>query len=107
MKKLQNNNNSSLQNKPFRWVQTFNVTTALHAHLQKVADEWPGDDLIVEVAPFQSDISNDTDHYEICLDPWGYIDDLPLHIMNGLNDLERYFFFICYICIRNFLTDKI
>ena len=38
MKKLQNNNDSSLQNKPFRWVQTFNVTTALHAHLQKVAD---------------------------------------------------------------------
>ena len=77
------------------------------SHQRKVADEWSGDDLIVEVAQFQSDVCNDTGQHEIRLYPWGYIDDLSLHIMNGLNDLERYFFFICYICIRNILTDKI
>ena len=55
-KKLWNNHNSSLQNKLFRWLRTFNVTTASHARQQKVADEWSGDGLIVEVAPFQSDI---------------------------------------------------
>ena len=92
-KKLWFNHNNSLQNKLFRWLRTFNVTTASHARQRKVADEWSGDDLIIEVAPFQSDVCDDTGHYEICSAPWGYIDDLPLHIMNRLDDLERYFFF--------------
>ena len=92
-KKLWNNHNSSLQNKLFRWLRTFNVTTASHARQRKVADEWSGDDLIIEVAPFQSDVCDDTGHYEICSASWGYIDNLPLHIMNRLDELERYFFF--------------
>ena len=105
-KKLWNNHNSSLQNKLFRWLRTFNVTTASHARQRKVADEWSGDDLIIEVAPFQSDVCDDTGHYEICSAPWGYIDDLPLHIMNRLDDLERYFFFpekFIYLCEKYIL----
>ena len=92
-KKLQNNHNSTLQNNLLRWLQTFNVTTASHARQRKVADEWSGDDLIIENAPFQSDVCDDTGHYEFSSAPWGYIDDLPSHIMNHLDDLERYFFF--------------
>ena len=57
-KKMQNNNNSSLQNKLFKWLRTFNATIASHARQQKVADEWSGDDLIVEVTPFQPDVCN-------------------------------------------------
>ena len=105
-KKLWYNHNSSLQNKLFRWLQTFNVTTASNARQWKVADEWSGDDLIIEVAPFQSDVCDDTGHYEICSAPWGYIDDLPLHIMNRLDDLERYFFFpekFIYLCEKYIL----
>ena len=52
-----------------------------------------GNDLIVEDAPVQSDVCDDTGHYEISSAPWGYIDDLTSHIMNRLDDLERYFFF--------------
>ena len=63
-KKLQNSHNSSVQNKLFRWLWTFNVTTTSHACQWKVADEWFGDDLIVEVAPFQSDVYDDTGHYK-------------------------------------------
>ena len=92
-KKLQNNHNSTLQNNLLRWLQTFNVTTASHARQRKVADEWSGDDLIIENVPFQSDVCDDTGHYEFSSAPWGYIDDLPSHIMNHLDDLERYFFF--------------
>ena len=55
-KKLWYNHNSSLQNKLFRWLQTFNVTTASNARQRNVGDEWFGDDLIIEVAPFQSDV---------------------------------------------------
>ena len=79
-KKLQNNHNSTLQNKLLRWLRTFNVTTASYARQRKVADEWSGDDLIVENAPFQSDACDDTGHYEINLAPLDYIDDLPSHI---------------------------
>ena len=92
-KKLQNNHNSTLQNKLLRWLQIFNVITASHARQWKVADEWSGNDLIVENAPVQSDVCDHIDHYEISSTPWGYIDDLPSHIMKRLDDLERYFFF--------------
>ena len=91
--KLQNNRNSTLQNNLLRWLRTLNVTTASHGRQQKVADEWSGDALIVENAPFQSDVCDDTGYYEISLAPWDYIDDLPSHIMNRLDGLERYFFF--------------
>ena len=65
-KKLQNNRNSFLQNKLFRWLRTFNVTTASHARQRKIADEWSGNfNLIVKDAPFQSDVCDDTGHYEI------------------------------------------
>ena len=51
------------------WLRTFNVTTASHARQQNITDEWSGDDLIVEVAPFQSYVYDGTDHYEICSAP--------------------------------------
>ena len=92
--KLQNNHNSTLQNKLLRWLQIFNVITASHARQRKVADEWSGDDLIVENAPVQPDVCDHTGHYEISSAPWSYIDDLPSHIMNRLDDLERYFLVI-------------
>ena len=60
--KLQNNHNSTLQNKLLRWLQIFNVITASHARQRKVADEWSGDDLIVENAPVQSDVCDHTGH---------------------------------------------
>ena len=34
-----------------------------HMHVsEKVVDEWSGDDFIIEVAPFQSDVCDDTGH---------------------------------------------
>ena len=72
-----------------RWLRTFNVTTASHVRQRLVANEWSGDDLVVELAPFQSEIPDKTGHYEIRSAPWGYIDDLSKNIMRRLDNLER------------------
>ena len=54
-----------------------------------MANEWSRDDLVVELAPFQSEIPNKTGYYEIRSAPWGYIDDLSKNIMQRLDNLER------------------
>ena len=78
-----------------RWLRTFNVTTASHVRQRLVANEWSGDDLVVELAPFQSEIPDKTGHYEIRSAPWGYIDDLSKNIMRRLDNLER-----CVLLLR-------
>ena len=78
-----------------RWLRTFNVTTASHVRQRLVASEWSGDDLVVELAPFQSEIPDKTGHYEIRSAPWGYIDDLSKNIMRRLDNLER-----CVLLLR-------
>ena len=60
-----------------------------HVRQRLVASEWSGDDLAVELAPFQSEIPDKTGHYEIRSAPWGYTDDLSKNIMHRLDNLER------------------
>ena len=78
-----------------RWLGTFNVTPASHVRQRLVAKEWSGDDLVVELAPFQSEIPDKTGHYEIRSAPWGYSDDLSKNIMHRLDNLER-----CVLLLR-------
>ena len=59
-----------------RWLRTFNVTITFHVRQRLLANEWSGDNFVVELAPFQSKISDKTGHYKIHSGPSSNFHDL-------------------------------
>ena len=61
---------------------------ASYASQRVVAENWSGDDIVVENAPFTF-YKEENGKFEINLAPWGYIKDLSTHILRHLDQLER------------------
>jgi len=72
-----------------RWLKTFNVGTASQAKQRKLATEWSGDDLVVEDAPFTFPVKDKKGIYQVKTAAWGYIKDLPNHILGHLICLKE------------------
>ena len=62
--------------------------TASQSKQRKLATDWCGDDLEVEDAPFTFPVK-DQKNYQIKTAAWGYIKDLPNHIINHLTSLKE------------------
>ena len=60
-----------------------------NAKQRNVAKEWSGNDVTVEETPFKFEVKDYKGHYEIRTAPWGYIQDLPTHILNLLDCLQK------------------
>ena len=72
-----------------RWLKSMNITLASQSKQRNVAKRWHGDDYVVEEAPFFFPIKDTKGKYEIGSAPWGYIKDLPSHVINFLDSLEQ------------------
>ncbi|XP_065663349.1 uncharacterized protein LOC136085802 isoform X2 [Hydra vulgaris] len=70
-----------------RWLKSFNINTASHSSQRIVAEKLSGDDLIVENAPFTFE-KKEKGTFEIKYASWGYIENLPMHILRHLDQLE-------------------
>ncbi|XP_065667726.1 uncharacterized protein LOC136088017 [Hydra vulgaris] len=70
-----------------RWLKNFNINTASHSSQRIVAEKLSGDDLIVENAPFTFE-KKEKGTFEIKYASWGYIENLPMHILRHLDQLE-------------------
>ncbi|XP_047136184.1 uncharacterized protein LOC124813329 isoform X3 [Hydra vulgaris] len=70
-----------------RWLKKYDITTASNASQRVVAENWSGNDIIVENAPFTFK-KEQKGKIEINEVPWGYIADLPKHIFTHLEQLE-------------------
>ncbi|XP_065652751.1 uncharacterized protein LOC136080061 [Hydra vulgaris] len=70
-----------------RWLKSFNINTASHSSQKIVAEKLSGDDLIVENAPFTFE-KKEKGTFEIKYASWGYIENLPMHILRHLDQLE-------------------
>ena len=71
----------------YRWLRSFDINTASQQKLRNVANEWAGNDLITEDAPFTFLKSKNV--YEIRQAPWSYLADLPLNVLNHMDKLEE------------------
>ena len=71
----------------FRWFRSFNITHASEAKQRKVAKEWTGEDIVVEMTPFRFD--DDKKQSTISEAPWGYVGDGNRHIISYLDSLYR------------------
>ena len=56
---------------------------------RNVANNWSGDDFQVEDAPFTFPVKDKKGHYQIKTAAWGYIKDLPRHILEHLDRLDK------------------
>jgi len=54
-----------------------------------LATEWSGDDLVVEDAPFTFPVKDKKGIYQVKTAAWGYIKDLPNHILGHLISLKE------------------
>ncbi|XP_047124855.1 uncharacterized protein LOC124807217 isoform X1 [Hydra vulgaris] len=71
-----------------RWLKTKDIECASNKKQRKVAKSWSGEDWVVCNAPFNFLLKDSSDSFEVKNAPWGYIKDLPLHIINKLNLLK-------------------
>lgn len=71
-----------------RWLHSFNVSMASHQKQRAIAKKWCGDDFVVEDTPFFFEVKEEKGHFEICSAPWGYVPDLPSHVLNILDSLH-------------------
>ena len=72
-----------------RWLKTFKVQTASQCKQRKTARNWSGDDIMVEEAPFTFPVKDKKGLFVIKTAAYGYIDDLPKHIMIHLDNLKE------------------
>ncbi|XP_065641217.1 uncharacterized protein LOC124812048 isoform X1 [Hydra vulgaris] len=70
-----------------KWLKSFNINTASHSSQRIVAEKLSGDDLVVENAPFTFE-KEEKGTFEIKYVSWGYIENLPMHILRHLDQLE-------------------
>ena len=52
-------------------------------------ETWSGENYQVEDAPFTFPIKDKKGHFEVKTAPWGYIKDLPAHILDHLDKLDK------------------
>ncbi|XP_065658417.1 uncharacterized protein LOC136082931 [Hydra vulgaris] len=71
------------------WLETKDIKCASNKKQRKVAKSWSGVDLVVCNAPFNFLLKDSSDSFEVKNAPWGYIKDLPSHIINKLNLLKK------------------
>ncbi|XP_065648267.1 uncharacterized protein LOC136077908 [Hydra vulgaris] len=72
-----------------RWLKTKDIKCASNKKQRKVAKSWSGGDWVVCNAPFNFLLKDSSDSFEVENAPWGYIKDLPSHIINKLNLLKK------------------
>ncbi|XP_047122567.1 uncharacterized protein LOC124806044 [Hydra vulgaris] len=78
---------NSFQAETKRWLRSFYINTASHSSQRIVAEKLSGDDLVVENAPFPFE-KEEKGTFEIKYVSWGYIENLPMHILRHLDQLE-------------------
>jgi len=72
-----------------RWMKSWNISLASHAKQRNVAKRWHGEDYVVEDTPFFFPIKDTKGKYEIGSAARGYIKDLPSHVVNFLDSLDK------------------
>ena len=55
---------------------------------RKIAKTWAGE-VVVKSAPFQFPLPDTKGKYEVRDAPWGYLEDLPEHVINYLDSLDE------------------
>ena len=70
-------------------MKSFNIKVASQAKQRKVAKAWTGDDIQVEDAPFRFQLRDKKGHYEVKEAPWGYVIDVPSHVLGYLDSLDE------------------
>lgn len=95
-----------------RWLNSFNAAAASQGKQRQVAKRWAGENFSVEETPFIFPVKDEKGNYEIGSAVWGYVKDLPVHVLDFLDNLHRYLIFdscLQYIspsCSSEFLNIK-
>ncbi|XP_065681190.1 uncharacterized protein LOC124817533 [Hydra vulgaris] len=84
-----------------KWLKSFNINTASYSSHRLVAEKLSGDYLIIENAPFTFE-KEEKGIFKIKYVSWGYIENLPMHILRHLDQLESCKGLHCH----NFFPDK-
>ena len=78
-----------------RWLKSLNVNVASQSKQRCIAKEWTGDDIVVENVAFRFQLKDKRGQYVVKEAPWGYIADLPTHVLYYLDALSEYVLFMC------------
>lgn len=70
-------------------MKTFDINVPSQHKQRKVANAWVGDGIVTEDCPFTFPVKEKSNERQICSAPWGYIEDLPGHIMRMLDLLDQ------------------
>lgn len=70
-------------------MKSFNINIASQGKQRKLAKAWTGDDIETHSVPFRFQRKDKRGLFEIKEAPWGYILDLPTHILGYLDCLHE------------------